>query len=208
MKILICDDHIIFRNGVTMALEPMPAIRQVLQADNGQQALHLISQHDIDVALLDINLPGMSGIKVLEEIKKISPKTRVVMLTQYDEREYGMIAMKNGASGFLKKDHNPDKVLDAITTVMNGGFYISKWLTAQLADHVANNRVSLPHEDLSPRELDVMLLLVNGQDLKEIAINLHISYSSVCTYQGRIFDKMGFKNIAELIKYCISSGLI
>lgn len=208
MKVLICEDHEMYRNGVREAINQIEEVRLVSEAPDGIELMRLLNAEPYDVVLMDIQLPGKSGLQLLEEIKEKWPETRVLMLSQHNENNYALRAIKMKASGYMNKNLAPDQLAEALRTVMRGEIYVSPQIAAKMADALAKKTSLLLHESLSDREFEVMLKLADGNSLQETADLLAISYSSVCTFQSRILDKLKLKNIAELVKYCLAYGLI
>jgi two-component system, NarL family, invasion response regulator UvrY len=208
MNILICEDHVMFRDGIKKALQRVAGVKCVDEAGNYKEGMALLNQKEYNVVLLDISLPGKSGIDMLEKVKTTWPETRVLMLSMYPEEEYGLRCILLGASGYLNKDVDPLVLVDAINKVAHGGQYISDKLATILASNYNKNKVSLLHEMLSDREFDIMLKLAGGVPYADISSQLHISKDTIGTYRSRIMNKMGFTKNAELTQYCLQNKLL
>lgn len=208
-KVLIADDHPLFRRGLRQLLQSTSADWQVDEAGGGQEILDRVAQKNYDLVFLDISLPGRNGLEVLEEILRRKPDTPVLMLSMYSDDQFATQALSAGASGYLSKDCEPDQLMEAIRTVLRGEAYfrvkIIKKLTSRLKE---GDQEASPHERLSARELEVLMMLVQGEKLSQIAETLSISRSAVSTYRLRILDKMNMKNNSELVQYAMKAGLI
>jgi DNA-binding NarL/FixJ family response regulator len=180
----------------------------IFESGNGDEALAMFKNDFFDVVLMDISLPGSSGLEVLEVIKTRWPSTKVLMLSMHPQEQYAIRALKIGASGYLSKDIASDELLVAIKKVADGGIY----LTASLAESLALNSIaSQPgrkHEILSNREFEIMIHLANGKSLKEIGNMLFISNKTVSTHRKHILEKMHLTQNTDLTRYCIENKLI
>lgn len=208
MKILIADDHPIYRGGLKQFL--CKSFEQVVvdEASNGSEALNKISKNDYDIVLLDIDMPGRSGLEIIKDVKKEKPKLSVLMLSAYSEEQYAIRSLKSGASGYLTKKSVPGELIKAIKKVTKGGKYLTLSIAERLASAIEENSEMSPHERLSNREYQVMCMIAHGSALKEISEELSLSESTVSTYRTRILEKMGLKNNSEIISYAIRNGLI
>lgn len=208
MNILIADDHVIIREGLLRFLQNFPAVSKVDQAGDGNEALDKIRQMAYDLVILDISMPGMSGLDILQQIKRSGIDSRVLILSFHDEHQYASRAFSLGASGYIKKSASYDDIREAITRVAAGGKYVSPGLAEKLAFGNMEIAGKLPHEKLSEREFQVMLLLSKGQSVKEIAVQTYISDKTVSTYRTRIMKKMGVSTNADLVLYSYKNELI
>ncbi len=208
MKILICDDHKIVRDGLVQILKQMLGVSLIKQAGTGAEALAILEETVFDIVLLDITLPGISGLEVLKSIKERWPATNVLMLSMLTQEQYVIRALKFGASGYLSKDTASDELLMAVQKVSAGGKYISPVLAENIALNFDRETSKLSHELLSPREFEILIKLANGMGLSEIGQELFISNKTVSTYRSRIMEKMNFSKNTELAKYCIEHELI
>ena len=208
MKILICDDHKIVRDGLKQILRQLSGVSMIEEAGNGDEALVLLKKDVFDIVLLDISLPGKSGLEILQSIKAKWPLTNVLMLSMHPQEQYAIRALNLGASGYLTKDTASEELLLAVKRVSDGGKYISYSLAESLAIHLDKDNYKQKHELLSGREFEIMIKLANGKSLQEIANELCISDKTVSTYRSRIMDKMELAKNTELTRYCMENNLI
>ncbi|MBI5043908.1 MAG: response regulator transcription factor [Nitrospirae bacterium] len=208
IKILIADDHAIVRKGLKQILADAPVAVLTDEAGSGQEALKKVRENDYNVVLLDISMPGMSGVDVLKQLKSEKPKLPVLILTMHPEEQYAVRILKAGASGYLTKESAPDELISAIQKVSQGGKYISPSLAEKLASDLDHDIRQPLHEMLSDREYQIMTMLASGKSTKEIAQELSLSMPTVSTYRSRILQKMNLKNNAELINYAIKNNLL
>jgi Response regulator containing a CheY-like receiver domain and an HTH DNA-binding domain len=208
VKILICDDHKIVREGLKQILCQLGDGTLLEEAGDGNEALSILKGQRFDIMLLDISLPGMNGIEVLQKAKDRHPDLNVLMLSMMPQEQYAILALKLGASGYLTKDTASDELLLAIRKISEGGKYISHTLAESLASHLTNSSDKKKHELLSGREFEIMLKLATGKTLLEISNELFISDKTVSTYRSRILEKMEFSKNAELTRYCLENKLI
>lgn len=209
MKIIIADDHALIRKGLKEILQQVEGLVLLDEAQNGSELLLKLSQKDYDIIVLDISMPGKSGLDVLKDIRRIKPDIPVLILSVYPEEQYAIRVLKSGASGYLTKDSAPDELVNAIKKIVNGGKYISSSLAEMLATEVKSGGViKMLHENLSDREFQVMKMLAAGKTVKEISEELFLSPKTVSTYRTRIYEKMKFSSKSELTGYAIKNGLI
>lgn len=206
IKLLIADDHNIFRDGLKRILADTPDIQVSAETGNGNDALEMMRKADWDVILLDINLPGKSGLDVLKEIKKEKPHLPVLMLSMYPEDQYAVRTIKLGAAGYLAKDADADELIVAIRKAAAGGRYASNTLAEHLLQTLYGNGQQL-HASLSDREYLVYRHIVAGKSLTEIAQTLALSIKTISTYRTRLLEKMGMSNNADLIRYALEYRL-
>jgi DNA-binding NarL/FixJ family response regulator len=208
MKILICDDHKIVREGLKQILLQIAGVKQIEEAGDGIEALSLLKQENFDILLLDISLPGMSGLEVLQSVKEKWTETNVLMLSMLPQEQYAIRALKLGASGYLTKDTASEELLLAVKKISAGGKYISQSLAENLAFNLDKDNDQHKHDILSSREFEIMIKLANGKSLQEIGNELCISDKTVSTYRSRVMGKMGLSKNTDLTKYCIEKKLI
>ena len=208
IRILIADDHPIVRQGFKQVLSETADLVVADEAGNGQEVLSLVARRDYDVILLDISMPGKNGLEVLKELKAVNPRIPVLILSIYPEEQYAIRALKAGASGYLTKASAPDELISAIRKVSRGGKYISSSLAEKLAYEVGGDAGKAPHETLSDREYQILLLIASGKTVSDIAGEMCLSVKTVSTYRSRILDKMKMKNNAELTTYAIRNKLV
>ena len=207
-RILIADDHAILRKGLKETLEEELGPITFGEAVNAHQILEQVWKHNWDLVLLDIGLPGRSGLEVLEEIRRSRPKLPVLILSMYPEAQFAVRALKEGAAGYVSKQSAPEELVAAVTKVLAGGRYVSPALGERLAAEMQRETQKPPHESLSNRELQVMRLVASGKALKEIGDELSLSVKTVGTYHTRLLQKMGMKSDVELTRYALLNKLV
>ncbi len=205
-KVLIADDHSILREGLKNLMESIPSISVIDEAVDGREALKMIRGSNYDLLILDISMPGISGIDVLQSLKDSGTQCRSLILSLHPEDVYASRAIKLGSVGYISKSASFDEIREAINRVIHGGRYVSAGLAEKLAFNDDNSL--LPHEKLSDREFQVMILLANGKSISEIAEQICISDKTVSTYRSRIMKKMDMHCNAELTMYAINNKLI
>lgn len=208
IKILIADDHAIVREGLKQIVAEQSDMIVAGEAHNAQGVLDLLQKQEWDVVVLDINMPGRSGLDVLKEIKQQHPKLPVLVLSVHPEDQYGLRVLKAGAAGFMNKESAPAELVSAIRKVYRGGKYVSASLAERLAFHLEEDIDRPLHEALSDREFQVMCLIASGKTTTEIAQKLNLSVKTISTYRARILEKMKMKSNAELTHYAIQYGLV
>lgn len=208
MKILICDDHSVVREGLRQILQPLEGLTLIAQASDGKEALTLLKKEVFDIVLLDISLPDRNGLEILQIIKDKWPATNVLMLSMYSQEMFAMRALSLGASGYLTKGSALEELIIAVKKVSLGQKYISPSLEEILLLNLNKDKIKLKHELLSDREFQIMIEFANGKSALEIGIELSISNKTVGTYRNRIMKKMGFSKNIEFILYCMKHNLI
>ena len=208
IRVLIADDHAIVRQGLRQIVADHTHIQVAGEASCGQEVLDVASKDDYDVVVLDITMPGKSGLEVLKELKGLKPKLPVLMLSVYPEEQYAVRVLKAGASGYLTKECAPDELIAAIKSISGGHRYVTSFLSEKLASQLGLEEAKPPQESLSDREYQVMLMLASGKTVGEIARELFLSTKSISTYRQRILAKMKLKSNAELTYYAIQNRLI
>ena len=208
MKILIADDHAIVREGVKQIVKTLPEVSLVDEAVEGNEAFSKICNTEYDLVILDISMPGMTGLDVLQRMKDRKIETPVLIFSFYPQEQYAVRAFKLGASGYLSKDSAFEELAMAIRKVTSGGKYVSAALAERLIFQDSKMEGKLPHEQLSEREFQVMILLAKGKSVMEIADEIFISDKTVSTYRMRIMEKMNFKKNADLTIYALKNNLI
>ena len=207
MKILLADDHAVVRHGLKQILTDAFKRATYGEARNAQEALDLVWKHDWDVVVLDITMPGRSGLDVLREIKQSKPRLPVLVLSMHPENQFAVRVLKCGASGYMTKESAPEELVGAVKKVLAGGRYVSNALAENLAAGLSAGQKA-PQEKLSDREFQVLRLIASGQMVTAIARELSLSAKTISTYRSRILDKMGMKNNAELMHYAIQHRLV
>jgi DNA-binding NarL/FixJ family response regulator len=208
IKILIADDHPVVRKGLKDIIQATPDMTVSGEASDGQEVLENVRKIDFDVVVLDIAMPGRSGLDILKELKSGKPELPVLILSIHPEDQYAVRVLKAGASGYLTKDSAPDELITAIRKVSRGKKYISASLAEKLAYDLEIGAEKPLHETLSDREYDVMCRIASGKTVKEIAEQLYLSVKTISTYRSRILEKMKMENNAELTHYAIKLGLV
>ena len=208
MKILICDDHKIVREGLRQILQQLPGLTIIEEAANSDEAFELLKKDDFNIVLLDISLPGLNGIDVLQTVKERWPSTNVLMLSMHQPEVYALRTIKLGASGYLTKDTATEELLIAVKKISNGENYISAPVEKILLQELTNDKPRKKHESLSQREFEIMIRLAFGKSLVDIGDELSISHKTVGTYRTRILEKMLLTKNIELSWYCMENGLI
>jgi two-component system, NarL family, invasion response regulator UvrY len=209
IRILIADDHAIVREGLKQILADTKDMVVAGDAENGNDAIKLARRGDSDVLLLDISMPDKSGIEVLKQVKKESPKIAVLMLSMHREDQYAIRSLKAGASGYLNKQSAPAELVDAIRQVAAGKKYISPALAQELANQVGDeNRETPPHETLSDREYQTLIMIASGKTVSDIAAELTLSVKTISMYRSRLLQKMKMRHNAELTHYAIKNHLV
>lgn len=207
-KILIADDHAIFREGLRRIIEAEPDFDVVGEASTSREALSRARALEPDLIVLDLRMPGRGALETVKEIRSRGPLPRVLVLTAQPEDHYAVRVLRAGANGYLTKDAAPTDLIAALRQVASGGKYIGPRLAETIAWSVSPDGKREPHEGLSEREFEVMLKIAKGQSVNEIAQELALSPKTVSTYRTRVFDKMGFRSNAELIRYVLRTSLI
>jgi two-component system, NarL family, invasion response regulator UvrY len=207
-RILIADDHAIFREGLKQILEDHDDLKVVDEASRGQEVLDKVAKKDYDILLLDIAMPGLSGLDTLKLLKVQKPKLRVLILSMYPEEQYAARAIKAGASGYITKASASEELVEAIRKVSAGGRYISASIAEKLLFDPDHEPEQTPHERLSDREYQILCLIGRGKTVGEIAELLGLSVKTVSTHRVHILEKMKMKNNAELTNYAIKHGIV
>jgi len=209
MRVLIVDDHAIVRRGLEQILAD--AYDDIIfgEATNTEDAIRLVDQDEWDVVILDISMPGRSGLDALKEIKRIKPAVPVLVLSIHPEEQYATRVLRAGASGYMTKQTAPEELLTAINKVLGGGKYVSAMLAERLAADLETEASEIPpHKRLSDREYEVLLLIASGHTITEIADKLTLSVKTISTYRARILEKTGLKSNAALVQYAMTYGLV
>ena len=206
MRILIADDHALLRQGLKQNLAEAFPQAEFYETGTTQETMDCINRQALDVVVLDIFMPGRSGLEVLDDIRRNHPSIKVLVLSSAPEEQLGLRVLQGGASGYLNKQAAPEELINAMEKVIHGGKYVSSSLAERLAAEAGRLRQS-PHERLSDREFQVMRLLIHGKSLKEIAAELSISAKTFSTFHTRIWEKLGVENDVELLRYALAHGL-
>ena len=208
IRILIADDHTIVREGLKQIISDISGMEVTEEARNGNEAISKIRGGSVDVVLLDISMPGKSGLETLKEIRLEDQAIPVLILTMHPEEQYAIRVLKAGASGYLTKESAPEELITAIRKVTNGGKYISSSLAEKLVFHLEVDVDKPLHEALSDREYQVLCKIATGNTISEIADEMSLSVKTISTYRTRILEKMVMKSNAELTYYAIKNQLV
>lgn len=208
IRVLLADDHAIVRAGLKEILAGTGDITVAAEATNGREVIERVRAADYDVAVLDMSMPGRSGIELIKQVKAERPKLRVLVLTMHSEEQYAVRALRAGASGYLTKDSAADQLVAAIRRVAAGGAYVSAETAERLAQDAVPRSNAAPHTLLSDREFQVFRMIAGGRSVGEIARQLSLSVKTVSTHKTRIMEKMGLANQAELIRYALEHKLL
>jgi DNA-binding NarL/FixJ family response regulator len=204
IRVLIVDDHSIVRDGLKRILAATTDLQVAGEAASGEAALALVKANDYDVAMLDMSMPGLSGMDLIKRLKLEKPKLRILVLSMHGEQQYAARALKAGAAGYLNKDSAAELLFGALRKIAAGGVHIGEAAAASLLQA----REGLPHESLSDREFEVLRLLVEGLGPTEIGERLHLSVKTVSTHKTRILEKLNVKSTAELVRYALENRLV
>lgn len=208
IRVLLADDHAIVRAGLKELLAESGDMTVAGEAGTGQEVLARVREADYDVLVLDMSMPGRSGIDLIKQVKKEKAKLRILILSMHSEAQYAVRAIKAGASGYLGKDGAADQLVAAIRRVAAGGAYMSPEAAELLARDFERPSDAAPHTLLSDREFQVLQLIVSGKSITAIAEELSLSVKTVSTHKTRILEKMGISNQVELVRYAIKHGLL
>ena len=208
IRIGIVDDHAIVRNGLKQFFSEQVDLRVTGEAANGREALELVRRGDLDVLVMDLSMPDQSGVDALAAIKARVPDLPVLILSGFPESHYATILLKQGASGYLNKECDPEEIVKAIRTVFRGRKYITAAVAELLADTLGGDADKLPHELLSEREFQVFLRLAKGETIGHMADSMSLSVKTVSTYRTRVMEKLSLASNSDLTYYALKNGLI
>jgi DNA-binding NarL/FixJ family response regulator len=211
-RILLADDHALVRDGLKMILESVPDLEVVAEAGDGVEALHLAVNEEFDLAVLDVSMPRMTGLQVARELAKQRPELRVLMLSVHDNEQYFFEALKAGASGYVLKSEANRDLIEACRAAMRGEPFVypaaASALIRDYLERAAAGEEDVPADPLTPRELEVVKLIAEGQTSEEIADALIISHKTVDRHRANVLEKLGMRNRVELTRYAIKRGLV
>ena len=208
LKIMLVDDHAVVRQGLKQILVEAFSDGVFGEAQNAAEALALVRQEPWDVVVLDLTLPGESGLDVLKQIRRDHSDLPVLILSMHPENQYAVRTIKAGAAGYLTKESAPEELVQAIRKIQSGGKYISDSVAEKLAFHIVTGDEKPPHEKLSDREYQIMCMIASGKEVKQIADELSLSVKTVSTYRARLLEKMNMQTNAEVTYYAISNHLV
>ncbi|RAJ15100.1 response regulator transcription factor [Olleya aquimaris] len=208
MKVLVVDDHVILRKGIIQILKNEFSNASFIEASNGIEALKLLTKKVLDIALIDISMPKIDGIEVVKKAKSSQISTPILILSMQPEEQYAIRVLKAGAHGFLKKDCDPEVLIEAVKKVLDGKKYISENVANMLVNTTTYKPVDSLIELLSDRELEVVRLMASGKSVKEIAQSISLSANTISTYRSRILQKLNLKNNASIVKFAVDNNII
>ena len=209
IRVLISDDHALLRSGVKEIVVRGLKDSMCGEAASAEQVLAQVQNHKWDIVILDLSMPGRSGIEVLVELKRLQPRLPILVLSMHPEDQYGKRVLRAGASGYMNKDVAPDELINAVRKVLAGGRYVSPALAERLALDLGTDAAAGPaHEALSEREFEVLRLIASGKSISEIAEVIHLSVTTVSTYRARILLKMNMTTTAQLMRYGLENHLV
>jgi DNA-binding NarL/FixJ family response regulator len=208
IKIMIADDHPIFRKGLKDLLAEEIDIQVRGEAADSNEVFNMVQKTQFDILILDISMPGQSGLEILKQLQITNPDLKVLILSVHPADQYGLRVLKAGAFGFLNKDAVPEEIITAIHRIYDGHKYITSEIAERLAGEISKDQQKRRFERLSDREFEILRLIASGKTPSEIALKLSISVKTVSTYRTRLLDKMNLKNNAELTHYAITNNLV
>jgi DNA-binding NarL/FixJ family response regulator len=208
IKVGIVDDHAIVRSGLKQFLAEHVDLRVVGEAANGREAIDLVRKEEIDVLIMDLSMPGQSGIDALAMLRAKAPEMGILILSGYPEAHYAINLIRQGASGYLNKECDPSEIVEALRTISLGKRYLTPAVADLLAQQLHRKEDAPPHEQLSEREFQVFLKLAKGETAGNIADQLSLSVKTVSTYRTRLMEKMGLASNSDLTYYALKNGLI
>lgn len=208
IRVAIVDDHAVVRAGLRQFFSDQVDFTVVAEAANGREALDIVRKGEVDVILLDISMPDQSGVDALAAIRARAPDLPVLILSGFPEAHYATTLLRQGASGYLNKDCDPEEIVRAIRTVHRGRKYITAGVAERLAEGLSGGGDKPAHEGLSERELQVFLRLARGESIGHLAESLSLSVKTVSTYRTRVMEKMGLQSNSDLTYYALKNGLI
>ena len=207
-KILIADDHPVVRAGLKELLSGAFGKLTFSEAKTAQETIEMASKEEWSLVILDVSMPGRSGIDILSDLKRAQPKLPVLVLSMHPEEQFARRALKAGASAYMTKETVPEELVKAVRKVLAGGRYVSAALAEKLASDLREGTNLTPHEILSDREFQILQMIASGKTVTNIAEELALSVKTVSTYRARVLEKTGMRNNAELIRYAIENHLV
>ena len=208
IRIVVADDHTIVREGLKQILSAASDLSVVGEAQDGHQVMERVRQMEFDLLLLDMSMPGKSGIELIKQVRSEKPRLRILVLSMHEEKQYAVRAIKAGAAGYLTKESASEQLVSAIRKVAAGGAFISSAVAEQIALGAMPDAAGPPHSSLSDREFQVLRMIASGRTVSEIANELSLSVKTVSTHKARLMQKMGITNQADLIRYALNHRLI
>jgi two-component system invasion response regulator UvrY len=208
INVMLVDDHDLVRKGIRRLLDDSSGIKVIAEAPDGEQAIRQIRKQKPDVILMDISMPGIGGLEATRKITQVSPDMKVIVVTIHDDDPFPARLLEAGAAGYITKGCDVDEIIQAIQSVYSGNQYITPVVAQKLALSFVNNRGKSLMDELTQREVQVMLMVVKGDSNREISEKLCLSPKTTSTYRGRLFEKLGVGNDVELTRFAIRHGLI
>jgi DNA-binding NarL/FixJ family response regulator len=209
-RVVVADDHVLFRQGIKKLLEEMPGVEIIGEAGDGLELLNLLKELNPDIVLVDISMPNIRGIEAANEIKSLYPHVKVLILTMHRSKEYLYHAISAGAHGYLLKEDSDIELFSAIETIRDGGIYVSQRLSGEMAgdlSRLTKGKVKSIRDSLSNRETEIMKLISEGKTNNEIGVILSISSRTVETHRAHILEKLKLKGTADIVRYAIEKGI-
>jgi DNA-binding NarL/FixJ family response regulator len=207
IRIVLADDHAIVREGLKRIVGDVQDFQVAGEAADGTEVMRVVRETEFDVLVLDLSMPGRSGMELIKLVKAEKPRLRILVLSMHQEMQYAVRAIKSGASGYLTKESAPAQLEQAIRKIAAGGAYISAEVAEQLALGAMPGSQTLPHQSLSDREFEVFRALVAGEGVSDIAAKLNLSVKTVSTHKANLMQKLGLANQTELVRYALKNGL-
>ncbi len=208
IRVAIVDDHALIRSGLRQFLSEHVDLRVVAECASAREVMDVVRQEAADVILLDISMPGQSGVDALQAIRARTPKLAVLILSGFPEEQYAALLLRRGASGYLPKDCDPEEIAKAIRTVALGRRYVTARMAERLAARLGAPDSRAAHEQLSERELQVFLRLAKGELVSQIALSMSLSVKTVSTYRARVLEKLHLNSNSDLTYYALKNGLL
>jgi DNA-binding NarL/FixJ family response regulator len=208
IRVLVADDHTIIRDGLKQILADTPDLVVAGEAANGNEALEQVRDGTWDVLVLDVSMPGRSGLDLIKQIRKEKPRLPILVFSMHQEEQYAARALRAGASGYLTKEADGTQLVEVIRKVARGGVYVSSHMAEQMARGLITGNEGAPHATLSDREYQIFRKIVAGRLISDIADELCLSVKTVSTYRSRVLEKMNFRTNADITSYALRNGLI
>jgi len=207
IRIVIADDHAIVREGLKRIVTSAEDMTVVGEASNGMEVMRQVRESDFDVLVLDLSMPGRSGMELIKLVRSEKPKLRILVLSMHEELQYAVRSIKSGASGYLTKESAPTQLMQVLRKIAAGGAFISTGVAEQLALGSMLGSTSAAHEKLTDREFEVFRLIAIGMSVTDIAGRLNLSAKTISTHKANLMQKMNLQNQSELIRYAIKHGV-
>ncbi len=207
-RVILCDDHALIRRGIRDTLAEQPDLQIVGEAGEYGELRTLMRGTDCDVLVLDINMPGRSGLDVLHALKEEGSPVRVLVVSMYPEDQYAMRALRAGAFGYVNKGGDPSQIVAAVRMVAQGRKYVTPEMAQMLVENLTTPTAEAAHDKLSDREMQTLVLIASGKRLSDIAEELTLSPKTVSVYRARVLEKLALANNSELTVYAIRNGLV